>query len=209
MLARAPDDITRANAAQLKRSPSPERSPHPTWGNGAVCPATPGANARRASERADQGTRTAYSAQISQRRAAGTRCAAGQLTELRADCAADGHGGQARARQRLNGPTAFAHPRGPGAESARGLALLDDRRRNTAALAHLVPAPPRPRPDLRAPLTARAGACPAPPSGGADLARVAGVLARSSLASAVHTSISCAVPSKENETASLPSTSPS
>jgi len=54
--------------------------------------------------------------QISQRRAAGMRCAAGQLTEPRADCAADGHGGQARARQRAwTGPPAVAHPRAPGA----------------------------------------------------------------------------------------------
>src|SRR4249919_3301531 len=52
MLARAPGDVTRANPAQLKRSPSPRRSPHPAWGNGAVFPATPAANARRTSERA-------------------------------------------------------------------------------------------------------------------------------------------------------------
>jgi hypothetical protein len=38
---------------------------------------------------ADQRTRAADSAQISQRRAAGMRCAAGQLAERRADCAAD------------------------------------------------------------------------------------------------------------------------
>src|SRR5258706_9556806 len=52
--------------------------PHasPRGAKGAVCPATPEANARRASERA------AYSVQISQRRAAGMRCAAGQPTEL-------------------------------------------------------------------------------------------------------------------------------
>jgi hypothetical protein len=38
---------------------------------------------------ADQRTHAAYSVQISQRRAMGMRCAAGQLTERRADCAAD------------------------------------------------------------------------------------------------------------------------
>src|SRR5258708_9641742 len=38
------------------------------------------------------------------------------------------------------GPPAFAHRRGPGAELVRGLVLLDDRRGNTAALAHLVSA---------------------------------------------------------------------
>ena len=38
---------------------------------------------------ADQRTHAAYSVQISQRRAMGIRCAAGQLTERRADCAAD------------------------------------------------------------------------------------------------------------------------
>ena len=82
------------HVAHVTRSPSAGRSPTSNLRPGAVFPATPGANARRASERA------AYSVQISQRRAAGMRCAAGQLTELRADCAADGHGGQARARQR-------------------------------------------------------------------------------------------------------------
>ncbi len=64
------------------------------------------------------------------RRAAEMRYAAGQLTERRADCAADDHGGQARARQRAwIGPPAFAHPRGPGAELGRGLVLLDDHHR--------------------------------------------------------------------------------
>jgi hypothetical protein len=38
---------------------------------------------------ADQRTHAAYSVQISQRRAVGMRCAAGQLTGRRADCAAD------------------------------------------------------------------------------------------------------------------------
>ena len=64
-------------------------------GHGATFPSYAG------SERAaGQRTCAAYSMQIGQRRAAGMRCAAGQLTELRADCAADDHGGQARARQR-------------------------------------------------------------------------------------------------------------
>src|SRR5258707_9147227 len=77
------------------------------------------------------------------------------------------------------GPPASARPRGPGAGLVPGLVLLDDRRANTAAaLAHLVSALPRPCPGFRAPLTARAGTCPAPRSGGADLARVAGALAR-------------------------------
>jgi len=53
-------------------------------GKGAVFPGYAG------SERAaGQRTRAAYSGQISQRHAAGMRCAAGQLTELRAHCAAD------------------------------------------------------------------------------------------------------------------------
>jgi hypothetical protein len=77
MLARAPGDVICANPAQVKRSPSPGRSPHPAWGNGQC------AQLRR------QRTRAADSAQISQRRAAGMRCAAGQLTERRAGCAAD------------------------------------------------------------------------------------------------------------------------
>src|SRR5260370_10854188 len=53
------------------------------------------------------------------------------------------------------GPPAFAHPCGPGAELVLGLVLLDDRRGNTAGLAHLVSAVPRPCPDFRAPLPAR------------------------------------------------------
>jgi hypothetical protein len=45
MLARAPGDVAHANVAQVKRSPSAAGSPRPAWGNGAMCPATPEANA--------------------------------------------------------------------------------------------------------------------------------------------------------------------
>ena len=82
MLARAPCDVTRANAAQVN-VPLPRTLTHPAWGNGAVFPAMPGANARRTSQRARQ------KAQISQQRAARMRCAAGQLAERRTDCAGD------------------------------------------------------------------------------------------------------------------------
>jgi hypothetical protein len=84
MLAPAPGDVARANAAQLN-----------VPGRQDVHPIQPGATGQCAQLRqqrtrvADQRTRVAYSAQISQRRAAGMRCAAGQLTERRADCAAD------------------------------------------------------------------------------------------------------------------------
>ena len=77
MLARAPGDVTRANAAQVN-------VPHRHDAH----PIQPGATGQYAQLRR-QRTRAAYSAQISQRRAAGMRCAAGQLTECRADCAAD------------------------------------------------------------------------------------------------------------------------
>jgi hypothetical protein len=84
MLARAPGDLTRANAAQLKRSPSPGRTPHPAWGNGAVCPARRGANAWRTSECTRRTARRSASGAPR-----GYDSAAGQLTERRADCAAD------------------------------------------------------------------------------------------------------------------------
>ena len=84
MLARAPGDVARANAAQPKRSPSPGRTPHPARGNGAVCPATRGANAHGGPANARGGQRVD---QPAARR--GMRCAAGQLTERRTDCAAD------------------------------------------------------------------------------------------------------------------------
>jgi hypothetical protein len=54
MLARAPRDVAHADVAQVKRSRPQRCLPRPAWGNGAVCPATPGANARRPGERADQ-----------------------------------------------------------------------------------------------------------------------------------------------------------
>ena len=45
MLARAPGDIAHANVAQVTVPRRQRGSPRPAWGNGAVCPATPGANA--------------------------------------------------------------------------------------------------------------------------------------------------------------------
>jgi hypothetical protein len=45
MLVRAPGDVAHANVAQVQRSRRQRGSPRPAWGNGAVCPATPGANA--------------------------------------------------------------------------------------------------------------------------------------------------------------------
>lgn len=56
----------------------------------------------------------------------------------------------------------------------RGLVFGDDGRRNTAALAYLVTALPRPGPDFGAPLTAGPGACLPAPAAGADPARVLG-----------------------------------
>jgi hypothetical protein len=84
MLAPAPGDVARANAAQAN-----------VPGRQDVHPIQPGATGQCAQLRqqrtraADQRTRAACSAQLSQRRAAGMRCAAGQVTERRADCAAD------------------------------------------------------------------------------------------------------------------------
>ena len=45
MLARAPGDVAHANVAQVTVPRSQRGSPRPAWGNGAACPATPGANA--------------------------------------------------------------------------------------------------------------------------------------------------------------------
>ena len=45
MLARAPGDVAHANVAQVTVPRRQRGSPRPAWGNGAVCPATPGANA--------------------------------------------------------------------------------------------------------------------------------------------------------------------
>ena len=113
MLARAPGDVTRANAAQVKRSRPPGRSPHPAAGQ---C-----SQLRRerthGGRTADQRTRAADSAQISQRRAAGMRCAAGQLAERRADCAADSaHIWSTRSASMVDlrpGPGRCAEPAGP------------------------------------------------------------------------------------------------
>src|SRR6266704_261849 len=69
------------------------------------------------------------------------------------------------------------HAPTPRRASVSGLVLLDDRRRDTAALAHLVPALPCPCPDLRAPLPAGASAGPAPAAAGSCAPRVAGVRA--------------------------------
>ena len=77
MLAPAPGDVARANAAQAN-----------VPGRQDVHPIQPGATGQCAQLR-QQRTRAACSAQISRRRAAGMRCAAGQVTERRADCAAD------------------------------------------------------------------------------------------------------------------------
>ena len=112
MLARAPGDVTRANAAQVN---APHRQD--------VHPIQPGATGQYAQLRpertraADQRTRAADSAQISQRRAAGMRCAAGQLTERRADCAADSaHIWSTRSASMVDlrpGPGRCAEPAGP------------------------------------------------------------------------------------------------
>jgi hypothetical protein len=83
MLARAPGDVTRANVAQSKTFPSPGRSPIQPGATGQCAQLRRERTRGRASERARR------TAQISQRRAAGMRCAAGQLTERRTDCAAD------------------------------------------------------------------------------------------------------------------------
>jgi hypothetical protein len=48
MLARPPGDVAHPNAAQVQRSPAAARFTRPAWGNGAVRPATPGANAHGA-----------------------------------------------------------------------------------------------------------------------------------------------------------------
>src|SRR5712691_3330993 len=45
MLARAPGDVAHADLAQVNVPRRQRDSPCPAWGNGAVCPATPGANA--------------------------------------------------------------------------------------------------------------------------------------------------------------------
>src|SRR6476469_2671193 len=45
MLARAPGDVAHADLAQVNVPRRQRGSPRPAWGNGAVCPATPGANA--------------------------------------------------------------------------------------------------------------------------------------------------------------------
>ena len=68
MLARAPGDVAHADVAQAKTYPV-ARAFTPR-GNGAVFPATPGANARGGPANARD---AAYSVQISQRRAAGMR----------------------------------------------------------------------------------------------------------------------------------------
>ena len=112
MLARAPGDVTCANAAQVN---APHRQD--------VHPIQPGATGQCAQLRpertraADQRTRAADSAQISQRRAAGMRCAAGQLTERRADCAADSaHIWSTRSASMVDlrpGPARCAEPAGP------------------------------------------------------------------------------------------------
>jgi hypothetical protein len=112
MLARAPGDVTRANAAQAN---VPHRQDvHP------IQPAATGqcAQLRRQRTRvADQRARAADSAQISQRRAAGMRCAAGQLTGRRADCPADPRTSGGRGRRRWwafqPGPGRCAEPAGP------------------------------------------------------------------------------------------------
>jgi hypothetical protein len=89
----------------------------------AVCPATPAANARRASER----VRGVPRADQPAARPGGRRCAASQLTEPRADRAATATAGRPARRSAAEwAPPAFARPRGPGAGLARALALLDD-----------------------------------------------------------------------------------
>jgi hypothetical protein len=45
MLARAPGDVAHADVAQVTVPRRQRGSPRPAWGNGAACPATPGANA--------------------------------------------------------------------------------------------------------------------------------------------------------------------
>lgn len=94
MAARAPGDVAHAICRTCNTFPVNWAFAHIQPKAGGSVPGYAGSERAAASERA------AHSVQISQRRAAGMRCAAGQLTELRADCAADGHGGQARARQR-------------------------------------------------------------------------------------------------------------
>src|SRR5438876_8059057 len=112
MLARAPGDITRANTAQAN---VPHRQDaHP------LQPGATGQYAQLRRERTRGGpanARAADSAQISQQRAAGMRYAAGQLTERRADCAADSaHIWSTRSAPMVDlrpGPARCAEPAGP------------------------------------------------------------------------------------------------
>ena len=101
MLARAPGDVAHANVAQPKTFPVAR----------AFTPEGQCSQLRR------ERTRAACSAQISPRRAAGMRCAAGQLTERRAGCAADSaHIWSTRSASTVDlgpGPGRCAEPAGP------------------------------------------------------------------------------------------------
>ena len=90
-LARAPGDVAHANVAQVQRSPPAAGFTPSSLGQRASVHSYAGSE--RAAGRRTRGPAKVRGVQISQRRAARMRCAAGQLTELRADCAADGHGG--------------------------------------------------------------------------------------------------------------------
>jgi hypothetical protein len=84
MLARAPGDVTRCECRTSKTFPTARTFTPSSLGQRGSVPSY--ARSERAGRTSERARRTA---QISQRRAAGMRCAAGQLTERRADCAAD------------------------------------------------------------------------------------------------------------------------
>src|SRR5260370_40622711 len=114
MAARAPGDAAHAICRTCNTFPVNRAFTHIQPKAGGGVPGYAGSERGAASERA------AYSVQISQRRAAGMRCAAGQLTELRADCAADGHGGPGPPPPRaLIGPPPTAPPPRPTLEPPR------------------------------------------------------------------------------------------
>src|SRR5216683_1038608 len=80
---------------------------------------------------------------------------------------------------RLRAPDRFVLPGFSGCSARplmRRLVLLDDRGRNTAALAYLVSPLPCPRPDLGAPLPSRARSGATAPTAAPALARVVDVL---------------------------------
>ncbi len=147
---RYPCDVTHAICRTCKTFPRRGRSPPSNLGH---------------PERCSQ-VRRKRTPRISQRRAARTWRAARRLLET-ALRAISGPGPWALAGRALS----------PGTPLVSGLVLLNDRRRDAAALAYLVAALPGPRPDLRTPLATRAGTCPAAPAAGPSAPRMTGVCA--------------------------------